>query len=55
MKVKLLKDHEHAGQPHKAGDEIDVADHDAQWLADQKVIAPLPASKRGAAAEETAK
>lgn len=54
MKVKLLKDHTHAGKPHKAGEEIDVAAHDAAWLADQKVIAPLPATKRGAAAEENA-
>lgn len=54
MKVKLLKDHTHAGKPHKAGDEIDVADHDAAWLADHEVIAPLPSTKRGAAAEEKA-
>lgn len=53
MKVKLLKDHTHAGIPHNAGDEIDVADHDAAWLADQKVIAP-PSTKRGVAAEEKA-
>lgn len=54
MKVTLLKDHTHAGQPHKAGESIDVDAHDAAWLADHQVIAPLPATKRGAAAEENA-
>lgn len=54
MKVTLKKDHTHAGNPHKAGDQIEVDQHDAEWLAANQVIDPLPANgKRGAAAEET--
>lgn len=57
MKVKLNKDHTHAGKQHKAGEEIDVPAHDAKWLADNEVIDPLQGStsKRGQAAEESAK
>lgn len=54
MKVTLLKDHQHAGEPHKEGAVIEVDAHDAKWLADHKVIAPLPGTKRGDAAEEKA-
>ncbi len=37
-KVKLLKDHEHAREKHKAGDEIEVNAADEKWLRDNKVI-----------------
>jgi hypothetical protein len=55
MKVILKKDHTHAGEKHLAGSPIEVDQHDAEWLAANQVIDPLPAngSKRGAAAEET--
>ena len=55
MKVTLKKDHTHAGVKYQAGAPIDVAQHDAEWLAAHDVIDPLPnsASKRGATAEET--
>lgn len=44
MKVTLLKDgHTHAGKPCKVGDEIEVTDRQAAWLADPKrgLIAPI--------------
>ncbi|MFC5525214.1 hypothetical protein ACFPPA_05605 [Rhodanobacter ginsengisoli] len=54
MKVTLKKDHTHAGNPYKAGEPIEVDQHDAEWLATNGVIDPLPASgKRGQAAEES--
>jgi hypothetical protein len=37
MKVELLKDHEHAGQPYKAGAPLDVDTGTAQWLIDQGI------------------
>ena len=43
MKVTLLKDgHTHAGKPCKKGDEIEVTDRQAAWMADPKrgLIAP---------------
>lgn len=39
MKVKLLKPHTHAGRDHAAGDEIEVSERQAVWLAEQGVIA----------------
>lgn len=51
MKVTLLKDgHTHAGKPCQKGDVIDVAPHDAEWLAAKGLIeAPkaTPAQKEG--------
>lgn len=44
MKVTLLKDgHTHAGKPCKKGDEIEVTEGQAAWLADPKrgLIAPI--------------
>jgi hypothetical protein len=54
MQVTLKKDHTHAGEKHQAGAQIEVDQHDAEWLAANGVIDPLPASgKRGQAAEES--
>lgn len=39
MKVKLQKPHTHAGTAHAPGDEIEVSDAQAVWLAEQGVIA----------------
>lgn len=54
MKVKLLKPHTHAGKPRAAGDQIEVSEPVARWLADPKrqVIAPLPASAGKTPTEE---
>lgn len=32
VKVKLLSDHTHAGEDHKAGEVISLPAYDAQWL-----------------------
>lgn len=45
MKVTLLKDHKHAGTKHPAGEQIEVNEADAQWLADNQVIEKLPPGK----------
>ena len=37
LKVELLKDHEHAGQPHKAGALLDLDTDTARWLIEQGV------------------
>lgn len=37
-KVKLAKDHQHAGVAYEAGDEIEVNEADEKWLRDNKVI-----------------
>jgi hypothetical protein len=37
-KVKLAKDHQHAGVAYKAGDEIEVNEADEKWLRDNQVI-----------------
>lgn len=37
QKIKLLKDHEHGGLKYKAGTTLDVEDHDATWLLENKV------------------
>ncbi|AGG89928.1 hypothetical protein R2APBS1_2851 [Rhodanobacter denitrificans] len=52
MIVTLKKDHTHAGKDYPAGAEIDVPPHDAEWLAANEVIDPLPDTKRGPAAKE---
>lgn len=53
MKVTLKKDHTHASVPYKAGEQIEVAQHDAEWLVAAGVIDPLPGStKRATGAEE---
>lgn len=38
MKVTLLKPHKHAGIDRRVGDEIEVTEAQAIWLAEQKVI-----------------
>ena len=37
MELILDKPHTHAGKPYKAGERIDVADHDAEWLINHRV------------------
>lgn len=56
VKVTLTKNHTHAGRPYKAGAQIEVGQHDIEWLVDKKVIEPLPnGGKGGKPAEENAK
>ena len=38
MKVKLNKPHEHAGEQYEAGEQIEVTQGQANWLADQGII-----------------
>lgn len=38
MKVILVKAHTHNGKPYAAGSPLDVAPHDALWLASQSLI-----------------
>jgi hypothetical protein len=52
MKVTLKKDHTHAGQPLKAGAQIDVTEAEATWLADHQVIDAPPAGAKRNPAEE---
>jgi len=37
-KVRLAKDHQHAGVPYKAGEEIEVNEADEKWLRKNQVI-----------------
>ncbi|MBP8005348.1 MAG: hypothetical protein KAZ18_00370 [Acinetobacter sp.] len=37
VKVKLLKPHKHAGMHYNTGMEIDVPEHDAEWLKNLKI------------------
>jgi len=55
MIVKLLKAHEDAGKKYPAGEEIDVNEPTAEWLAANKVISPLATAikKAPAAAQES--
>jgi hypothetical protein len=39
IEVTLAKDHTHAGEQYKAGDNIIVSSVERDWLRDQKVIA----------------
>lgn len=47
MKVKLKTPHTHDGINYVAGDEIEVNASQATWLADMKVIDPLPDAAGG--------
>jgi len=38
VKVVLAKEHTHAGQTYKAGDEIEVRPEQAEWLKKLKVV-----------------
>lgn len=42
MKVTLAKPHTHDGTEYAKGEQIEVSDAQAAWLADLKVIEPLP-------------
>ncbi|WP_151790014.1 DUF7210 family protein [Acinetobacter junii] len=37
VKVKFLKSHHHAGMQYSEGAEIDVPEHDANWLKNLKI------------------
>lgn len=50
MKVTLLKPITLAGTEHAVGDRVDVDAPTAAWLAEHKVIEPLPATTTGKAA-----
>jgi hypothetical protein len=52
VKVKLLKDHNHAGMPYSADMEIDVPAHDAEWLKNLKIAEDVKASAATKSAEE---
>lgn len=55
MKVTLLKPHKHAGIDRQVGDEIDVNEAQAIWLAEQKVIESKSiAGKQGAGTNQGA-
>jgi len=41
VKVKLLKDHEHAGMQYGAGAEIQVSETDEAWLINMGVVANM--------------
>lgn len=44
VKVKLLKAHEHAGMPYSEGMEVEVPEHDANWLKNLKIAEDVKAS-----------
>lgn len=44
VKVKLLKDHQHGKMRYSAGMEIDVPEHDADWLKNLKIAEDAKAS-----------
>ena len=44
VKVKLLKDHQHGQMRHSAGMEIEVPEHDAEWLKNLKIAEDVRAS-----------
>ena len=44
VKVKLLKQHLHAGMQYSKGAEIDVPEHDATWLKNLKIAEDAKAS-----------
>ena len=44
VKVKLLKEHKHAGMQYSEGVEIDVPEHDATWLKNLKIAEDAKAS-----------
>ena len=43
-KVKLLKDHKHGEMRYSAGMEIEVPEHDAEWLKNLKIAEDVKAS-----------
>ena len=43
-KVKLLKDHKHVEMRYSAGMEIELPEHDAQWLKNLKVAEDIKTS-----------
>ena len=44
VKVKLLKDHQHGKMRYSAGMEIDVPEHDADWLKNLKIAEGVKAT-----------
>lgn len=44
IKVKLLKDHQHGKMRYSAGMEIDVPEHDADWLKNLKIAEKVKAA-----------
>ena len=44
VKVKLLKDHQHGQMRYSAGMEIEVPEHDAEWLKNLKIAEDAKAS-----------
>lgn len=45
MKIRLLKQHEHAGQRCGAGDTLELDAETARWLIERGVAQPLPEPK----------
>lgn len=50
VKVKLIKDHKHAGEQKKAGDEINVTEPDRDFLEKREVIEKTTAAAAADAA-----
>lgn len=44
VKVKLLKDHQHGKMRYSEGMEIEVPEHDAEWLKNLKIAEDTKAS-----------
>lgn len=44
VKVKLLKTHNHAGMAYSEGMEIEVPEHDADWLKNLKIAEDVKTS-----------
>ncbi len=52
VKVKLLKDHQHGQMRHSEGMEIEVPEHDAEWLKNLKIAEDTKASVSAAKSVE---
>lgn len=54
VKVKLLKDHQHGKMRYSAGMEVELPEHDAQWLKNLEIAEDVKAATVKPAEDKTA-